>query len=145
MTLGVLQRTIGLAAVALLAAVAAMALSRETSGDAVAGAPRPVTVAETGWYSALAGSRGAPRDAERTTCQRILTNRSLGVTHPVLPCGAKVYIAYGGTELLTEVIDRRLKRQGRQFELTEALAQRLGVDGTQQIRWRFAARTLVEP
>jgi hypothetical protein len=56
----------------------------------------------------------------------------------VLPCGAKIYLAYGGTELLTEVIDNRMRRQGRQFELTEALAQRLGIDGTQQIRWRFA-------
>ena len=64
--------------------------------------------------------------------------------HPVLPCGVKVYIAYGGTELLTEVIDGRMKRQGRQFELTEALAQRLGIDGTQQVRWRFA-RAITEP
>jgi len=140
-SLGVLQRTIALAVVALLAAMAALALSGGTAGDGTeAGGARPVTVAETGWYSALAGSRGAPRDAERTTCSRVLTNRSLGVTHPVLPCGAKVYIAYGGTEVLTEVIDTRMKRQGRQFELTEALAQRLGIDGTQQIRWRFARR-----
>ena len=139
MTLNVLQRSVALAAVALLAAVAALALSRETNGsDSRPGEASPVTVAETGWYTALAGSRGAPRDAERTTCQRVLTNRSLGVTHPVLPCGVKVYIAYGGTEVLTEVIDSHLKRQGRQFELTEALAQRLGIDGTQQIRWRFA-------
>ena len=139
MSLGILQRTIGLAAVALLAALAALALSRETGdGGERAGEAQPVTVADTGWYTALAGSRGAPRDAERTTCSSILTNRSLGVTHPVLPCGVKVYIAYGGTEVLTEVIDTRLKRQGRQFELTEALAQRLGIDGTQQIRWRFA-------
>ena len=136
---GIVQRTVALAAVALLASVAALALSRETRGDdAGRGDAQPVTVAETGWYSALAGSRGAPSDAERTTCQRILTNRSLGVTHAVLPCGAKIYIAYGGTELLTEVIDNHMRRQGRQFELTEALAQRLGIDGTQQIRWRFA-------
>ena len=138
---GVLQRTVALAAVALLAAVAALALSRATRAEESGpDDARPVAVAGTGWYSALAGSRGAPRDAERTTCRRILTNRSLGVTHPVLPCGAKIYIAYGGTEVLTEVIDTRMKRQGRQFELTEALAQRLGIDGTQQIRWRFAAR-----
>ena len=136
---GIVQRTVALAAVALLASVAALALSRETRGeDAGPGDAQPVTVAETGWYTALAGSRGAPGDAEPTTCQRILTNRSLGVTHAVLPCGAKIYVAYGGTEVLTEVIDNRMRRQGRQFELTEALAQRLGIDGTQQIRWRFA-------
>jgi hypothetical protein len=138
-TPGVLQRSVALAAVALLAAVAALALSRGTSNDdTTPGEAQPVTVAETGWYTALAGSRGPPRDAERTTCRRVLTSRSLGVTHPVLPCGVKIYIAYGGIELLTEVIDSRLKRQGRQFELTDALAQRLGIDGTQQIRWRFA-------
>jgi hypothetical protein len=138
-TPGVLQRSVALAAVALLAAVAALALSRGTSNDdTTPGEAQPVTVAETGWYTAFPFPRGAPRDAERTTCRRVLTSRSLGVTHPVLPCGVKIYIAYGGIELLTEVIDSRLKRQGRQFELTDALAQRLGIDGTQQIRWRFA-------
>ena len=96
-----------------------------------------------GWYTALAGSRGAPRDAERTTCALTLTGRSLGVSHPVLPCGAKIYISYGGAEVLTEVIDTKLKQPGRQFELTEALAQQLGIEGTQQIRWRFA--TAAEP
>ena len=141
MSLGVVHRAVALAAVALLAGLGALALARETGSEATpAGGIEAVTVAETGWYSALAGSRGAPRDAERTTCRRILTNRSLGVTHPVLPCGAKIFIAYGGTEVLTEVIDSRLKRTGRQFELTEALAQRLGIDGTQQIRWLFATR-----
>ncbi len=137
----VVQRTVALAAVALLAGVAALALTNAGEGsEAAGGAVQAVSVVETGWYSALAGSRGAPRDAERTTCRRILTGRSLGVTHAVLPCGAKVVIAYGGTEVLTEVIDNRMKRPGRQFELTEPLAQRLGLDGTQQIRWRFAQR-----
>lgn len=139
MSLGVLQRTIALAAVALVAVVAALALARAGSeNERLPGEAQQVTVAETGWYTALAGSRGAARDAERTTCRRILTSRSLGVSHPVLPCGAKIFISYGGTEVLTEVIDTRMKRSGRQFELTEALAQRLGIEGTQQIRWRFA-------
>ncbi|MGH3071623.1 MAG: hypothetical protein ACRDNB_05035 [Gaiellaceae bacterium] len=140
MSIAVLQRAVALAAVALLAALGALALTERAREDDSGGDARGVTVAETGWYSALAGSRGAPRDAERTTCRQILTNRSLGVTHPVLPCGAKLFISYGGSQVLTEVIDSRLKRSGRQFELTEALAQRLGIDGTQQIRWRFATR-----
>jgi hypothetical protein len=136
----VLQRTVALAAVALLGGVGALALTNYgESGDA-SNTVRAVSVVETGWYSALAGSRGAPRDAERTTCRSVLTGRSLGVTHAVLPCGAKIVIAYDGTEVLTEVIDNRMRRPGRQFELTEPLAQRLGLDGTQQIRWRFATR-----
>ena len=141
MSLGVLQRTLALAAIALLAALAALALA-STDGEAVRvqTGPRPVPTADGGWYTALAGSRGAPRDAERTTCRQVLTGRSLGVSHPVLPCGAKLFISFEDSEVLTEVIDSRLKNPGRQFELTEALAQRLGIEGTQQIRWRFATR-----
>ena len=141
MSLSVLQRSVALAAVALLAALAALALT-SGRGEATRAStgPRPVPTADGGWYTALAGSRGAPRDAERTTCRQVLTGRSLGVSHPVLPCGAKLFISYGGAEVLTEVIDSRLKKPGRQFELTEALAQRLGIEGTQQIRWRFATR-----
>ena len=140
MSIAVLQRTIALAGIALLASVGALALSDDGSGGGDSTGVRPVPVAGSGSYVALAGSRGAPRDAERTTCRRILTTRSLGVSHPVLPCGAKIFIAYKGTEVLTEVIDTRLKRAGRQFELTEALAERLGIEGTQQITWRFATR-----
>ena len=141
MTLNILQRTIALAAVALIAGVAALALTGRAADKSDSTGPEQVPVAGGGgWYTALAGSRGAARDAERTTCARILTGRSLGVTHPVLPCGAKIYISYGGTEVLTEVIDTKLKQPGRQFELTEALAQQLGIEGTQQIRWRFATR-----
>ena len=141
MTLSVLQRTIALAAVALVAAVAVLALTGGAADDNDATGPQQVPVAGgSGWYTALAGSRGAPRDAERTTCALILTGRSLGVSHPVLPCGAKIFISYSGAEILTEVIDTKLKQPGRQFELTEALAQQLGVEGTQQIRWRFATR-----
>jgi hypothetical protein len=140
MSLGLLQRSVALAAVALLAALGALALTSSSGEAKQVSGPRPVPTANGGWYTALAGSRGAPRDAERTTCRQILTGRSLGVSHPVLPCGAKLFIAYGDSEVLTEVIDNRLKKPGRQFELTEALAQRLGIEGTQQIRWRFATR-----
>ena len=139
MTLSVLQRTIALAAVALVAAVGVLALTERGNSDE-AGAQQVPVAGGNGWYTALAGSRGAARDAERTTCARILTGRSLGVSHPVLPCGAKIFISYSGVEVLTEVIDTKLKQPGRQFELTEALAQQLGIEGTQQIRWRFAAR-----
>lgn len=141
MRLDVLQRTILLAAIGLVAAVGALALTSSRSEGRVGSAgARAVPAPGGGWYKALAGSRGVPDDAERTTCRRIVTGRSLGVTHPVLPCGAMIYIEYGGIELLTEVIDTKLKQPGRQFELTELLAQRLGLEGTQELRWRFAAR-----
>ena len=139
MSVSILQRTIALAGVALVAAVGALALTSAGNDGEAASGPRPVPAPNGGWYTALAGSRGPVDDAERTTCRRVLTGRALGVTHPALPCGAMIFLEYGGVEVLTEVIDTKLKQPGRQFELTEVLAQRLGLDGTQEIRWRFAA------
>ena len=69
----------------------------------------------------------------------ILTGKSYGVSHPVLPCGAKLLIRFGGETVLAEVIDNRLKSPGRPFELTDRLAREIGLDGTQEIDWRFAA------
>jgi hypothetical protein len=137
----VAQRLLVLAAVALLAGLAALAVGEWQSGDANA-TPQPTGAVAPGggWYSALAASRGPAGDAERTTCGFILTAKSLGVTHPVLPCGARLLVRFGGQTVLTEVIDNKLKSAGRQFELTERLAVMLGLDGTQEIDWRFAAR-----
>ena len=137
----VAQRLLVLAAVALLAGLAALAVGEWQSDDANA-TPQPTGAVAPGggWYSALAASRGPAGDAERTTCGFILTAKSLGVTHPVLPCGARLLVRFGGQTVLTEVIDNKLKSAGRQFELTERLAVMLGLDGTQEIDWRFAAR-----
>jgi hypothetical protein len=137
----VAQRLLALGAVALLAGLIALAVIERRSNDASA-SPAPVGAVAPGggWYTALAASRGPAGDAERTTCGLILTSKSLGVSHPVLPCGAKLLLRFGGQTVLTEVIDNRLKSSGRQFELTERLALLLGIDGTQQIDWRFAER-----
>lgn len=70
----------------------------------------------------------------------MLTERSLGVTHPVLPCGAKLLVRFGDVTVLTEVIDNALTSAGRQFELTDALARLIGLDGTQEIDWRYATQ-----
>jgi hypothetical protein len=140
-SLSALQRAVALAAVALLAAVGALALSGGLGEDgAGAEGPQPVPAPGGGWYTALAGSRGPTGDAERTTCGLVLTGRSLGVSHPTLPCGAKLFLSYGELDVLTEVIDNRLKQGGRQFELTQRLASQLGIEGTQEIEWRFATR-----
>ena len=139
MDAAVAQRLLGLAAVAFLGALIALAVIERRSDNAAAAPAAGGAIAPGGgWYSALAASRGPARDAEKTSCGLILTVRSLGVTHPVLPCGAKVLVRFGGETVLTEVIDNTLKSAGRQFELTDRLAQELGVNGTQEIDWRFA-------
>jgi predicted RNA-binding Zn-ribbon protein involved in translation (DUF1610 family) len=126
-----------LAAVALIAAIAAMAIGAQRGADesaaALTSAPAPA-----GWNIAFAGSRGATGDAQRTTCGQVLAPQSLGVTHPVLPCGAKIILRSGNKQVLTEVIDNTLVEPGRQLEVTEALARKLGIDGTVELQWRFA-------
>lgn len=138
MTASFPQRLVLLAGVALLAAVSAVAVIEQRATDpgaaALTSAPAPA-----GWNTAFAGSRGASGDAQRTTCGQVLAPESLGVTHPVLPCGAKVVVRYGDTQALTEVIDNALVEPGRQLEVTEALASILGVNGTVELEWRFAA------
>lgn len=141
MPAAVVQRLLALAAVAFLGGLVALAvIERRSDTTPRAAVPTGAVAPGGGWFSALAASRGAAGDAERTACGLILTGRSFGVTHPVLPCGAKLLVRFGGQTVFTEVIDNRLKSAGRQFELTERLARDLGLDGTQEIDWRFAAR-----
>ena len=131
------QRLVVLAAVALLAAMAAAAIVEQRDSEegaaALTSAPAPA-----GWNIAFAGSRGATGDAQRTTCGQVLAPQSLGVTHPVLPCGAKVILRSGDTQVVSEVIDNALVEPCRQLEVTEELAQMLGIDGTVELEWRFA-------
>jgi len=133
------QRLVVLGAVALLAAVAALAAVErlpENGTAAFTSAPAPA-----GWNTAFAGSRGPVGDAQRTTCGQVLAPGSVGVTHPVLPCGVKVVLRYGETQVLTEVIDNALVEPGRQLEVTESLAQTLGIEDTVELEWRFATES----
>jgi len=133
-------RLVLLAAVALVSAVAAAAIVEQRAPNegaaALTSAPAPA-----GWNVAFAGSRGATGDAQRTTCGQVLAPRSLGVTHPVLPCGTKVVLRSRDAQILTEVIDNALVEPGRQLEVTEGLATMLGIDGTVELEWRFATST----
>jgi hypothetical protein len=131
------QRLVVLAAVAFLGAVAALAVI-EQRGDETSPSVFTSAEAPAGWNRAFTGSRGAVGDAQRTTCGQVLTTRSLGVTHPVLPCGAKLVLRNGDVQILTEVIDNALVEPGRQLEVTQGLARMLQLDGTEEVDWRFA-------
>ncbi len=122
------QRLIALAAVALLVGATALVLLRLR--DNPPRGPRPVH-----WYAARAAPYAAPT---RTACGLRTTARTLGIAHPVLACGAKLFVAYGGTEVLTQVIDKAPQLPGREFDVTRALARRLGLHGTQRVQWAFA-------
>ena len=112
---------------------ASLALTRGHS-DSTSTLPQPAGT----WYTALAGARGPASLGKRTACGQVIGADTVGVAHPVLPCGAKIYIAFGRKHVLTQVIDRGPYVPGRQFDLTEALANRLGLRGVQQIQWAYA-------
>ena len=126
------QREVALAAVALLAAAISLAITAETRG-------RGSTLPEPeGSYTALAGSSGPAAFGRRTACGGVLRPDAEGVAHPVLPCGARIYVSYRGKHVLTQVLDRGPYVPGRQFDLTDALARRLGLRGVQEIHWSYA-------
>jgi rare lipoprotein A len=130
--LGLAQRQAALAGVALLAAVVTLAV---TSGRHHQSRTLPPAV---GSYTALAGSSGVVAYGKRTACGQVIGPRTEGVAHPVLPCGVKIYVSYEGRHVLTQVIDRGPYVPGRQFDLTEALARRLGLVGVQRVTWSYA-------
>lgn len=126
------MRELALAAFALLAAVVALAVTAETRDRTTASAE------PAGSYKALAGSSGPAVFGRHTACGGVLHPDTIGVAHPTLPCGARVFITYKGTTVLTQVLDRGPYVAGRQFDLTDALARRLGLQGKKQITWAYA-------
>jgi rare lipoprotein A len=135
----VLQRSVWLAAITLVAAIAAVAITRrDASGNG--SLPGAVTVPGTksGYYTARAAPYGPTPSHKRTACGKPLLKTTEGVAHPVLPCGVRVYIRFHGREVLTQVVDRGPNVPGRDLDLTKALANRLDLHGMQTIQWRFA-------
>jgi rare lipoprotein A len=132
MKLRLAQREVALAGLALLAAAISLAITAQTRGESTNG-PTPV-----GSYIALAGSSGPEAFGRETACGGTLNADTEGVAHPTLPCGARVFVTYHGTTVLTQVVDRGPYVAGRQFDLTAALARRLGLQGVQPIRWSYA-------
>jgi rare lipoprotein A (peptidoglycan hydrolase) len=129
----VLQRTVWLAGVTLLVAVAALALARRDAGGSHEKLPKAVS-----FYTTRAAPYRPTADHSRTACGEPFTSKTLGVAHPELPCGVKIYIRFHGKEVLTQVVDRGPYVPGREFDITKALADRLGLHGTQTIQWAYA-------
>ena len=134
------QRQLSLAAAAVLGVVVALAIAArgDTAPRAASRLPQPAVSELSGWYTALAGVRARPLAGRPSACGTLLDPKTLGVDHPVLPCGAKIFVKYGDKTVLTTVVDRGPFGPGREFEVTPALADLLGLSGIQTIRWSFA-------
>jgi len=78
--------------------------------------------AQASWYGP--GLYGNP-----TGCGGTLHPGRLGVAHKSLPCGTKVTFRHRGRRVRVPVIDRGPYVGGREYDLTEATAQRLRFRG----------------
>ena len=131
------QREVALAGVALLGAVVALVVTspRGTNGG---GHLSPVVVPGGGWYTALAGAQPV-RYGTRTNCGVLLRPTTRGVVDSVLPCNIRVFVSFGHSpRILTQVIARRPVVPGRRFDVTPALAENLGIQGIERIKWVYA-------
>lgn len=62
-------------------------------------------------------------------CGGTLLPGTMGVAHKTLPCGTKVKLRYHGRTVTVPVIDRGPYVPGRDYDLTEAVKERLGFPG----------------
>ena len=134
------MRLAGLAAATLLAGVFAVAASDGSGGGAATSAvPEPAVSAFGGWTVTIAGVAAAvPRAGRPGDCGWLITRPLQGVIHPVLPCGARIFVEYGGRRALTRVVARSPVGVGRQLDLTPRLATALGLEGIRRVRWAFS-------
>lgn len=66
-------------------------------------------------------------------CGGTLTPGTMGVAHKTLPCGTRVKLRYHGRSVTVPVIDRGPYVAGRDYDLTEAVRNRLGFPGVDTV------------
>lgn len=98
MNAALVRRQVALAGVALVGALGAIALS-QLGDESDAAAPPPAVVE---WETASVGV--FQPTAEPTTCGVTVTETTIGVAHPVLPCGAKILVEHEGRRTEADVI-----------------------------------------
>jgi rare lipoprotein A len=82
--------------------------------------------AEASWYGPGLYGNGV-------ACGGTLKPSTMGVAHKTLPCGTKLTIRYHGRQVKAKVIDRGPYVAGREFDLTEAVKNKLGMGGIGRI------------
>jgi hypothetical protein len=129
------QRAIAAAAGVLLAALIGLAVASHVR-DSPSAPKLPARVGN--WYQARAAPLQADLEGTTTACGVELGRQTMGLADPVLPCGAKIYVGYGGEDVLTQVIATGPGPAGTRFGLTPALAESLGIERPVTVRWSYA-------
>jgi hypothetical protein len=133
------QRLLAVTGAGLLAGVIAIAVAEQNESSARASGPQPAVGQGAGWSDAVAGvARPYPVGGRRSRCGWLLRPGTLGVVHPVLPCETKLFVELHGKRVYTQVVDRAPVPSREDFDVTVALAARLGLAGTDDVRWAFA-------
>ena len=133
------QRLLAVTGAGLLAGVIAIAVAEQNENSARASGPQPAVGQGAGWSDAVAGvARPYPVGGRRSRCGWLLRPGTLGVVHPVLPCGTKLFVELHGKRVYTQVVDRAPVPSREDFDVTVALSARLGLAGTDDVRWAFA-------
>ena len=139
MSAPLVQRQMALAAAALVAILGTLAFDRAQAGGGE-GANGGVPPVVGRWYEAVVGTYGPGLYGQTTACGVKLTRDTRGVAHPELPCGVKIVLANGTQEAQATVIDKGLLGARHDFDVTQALAEELGLTGAQLVRWQFAEK-----
>jgi len=136
----VAQRVGVLAGVALVAVLVALALLRhfDSSPTSTKRTVTAIPAPGTSWNEVRAGILALTEKGKKTACGVTVGVTTFGVAHPSLPCGTRIFIAYGNTQVLTQVIASGPYLPGRGLDLTPALAVKLNISGAADVRWRFA-------
>lgn len=124
----------GLGLLALLVTAITVTATRHATGS-----PKAVlALAAVHWYTAVAAPEPVRTGTRKSACGVTIRATTLGVAHPVLPCGVRIELELDGVRATAPVVDRGPTAPGREFDLTPALAEKIGLHGQGTIRWRFA-------
>jgi rare lipoprotein A (peptidoglycan hydrolase) len=102
--------------------------------DTASAAAAPGLNARVSVFAPSIASWYGPRFFGRTTaCGIRLTRRTIGVAHKKLPCGTRVEIYHRDRTIVVPVIDRGPFIAGRSWDLTQAAAEAIDMEGTARI------------
>ena len=104
-----------------------------TSADSASSASVTPSLTTTVYRPSQASWFGPGMYGKQTACGTKLTKRTIGVANKTLPCGMRVAIYFHGRTLTVPVIDHGPYVAGRDWDLTAATAQALGIDGVATI------------